>query len=657
MIKIRRPSTPPDPDTAEKLRRGAERISTFLKNEYRQTRFDFSIRFYGKAREALKEIQHGKCAYCESAIGVTSHGQIENFRPRSQFPQLAYEWDNLLICCQICKVNKSNKFPTSEKGETLLIDPSHDEPSESIFFDNKGFAIPKDIKGEVTIRTIALNRPDLVAGRKDAIRKYRASASAYPADEVVYAGAIRSVYGPKRNRVPWDREVLTERAVVRPIRARAVEKTPDERQEFSYISSVRITNFRALAKIQMDIPFLEGVPGWQVLLGENSAGKSTVLKAIAIALMGKDFLPVISAYQSGILRRSKAGPRVTESRNGSITITFVNGKDTTLKFSRSGLRFEKGGKGMDGCIRGYGSMRLLPESNDSSEEMPQHGVTNLFQPRQSLINTETLLTELYSKDREKFEKFATHIRFLLGLKHPIDVIDGKLSIPVAGIPTSISELSDGYQAMVALAADLMNRFKDFRSMETEPGILLLDELGTHLHPRWRLEFVERLRSTFTGLQVFATTHEPLCLRGLKKGEICLLQRDQEGNVEFINDDSLPDIEAMRVDQILTSPIFGLHSTIDPKIEARFIRYYELLAKHNLTAEEEDQCRRLANDLKPQRHLAYTRRDQLMYHVIDKFLAEEALASRGRQQKLKDSTIQKLRNIWNDSGVPGTQGAL
>ena len=647
MIKIHRPRFCPDPKTAELLERGRSEMARFLKEGVRQSRFDFSPKFFGEVRGILRDIQHNKCAYCESAIGITSRGDIETFQPKSMFPILAYDWDNLLVACSICNANKGNKFPVDDKGAALLVNPAFEEPSESIDFDESGMAIPVNVRGEVTIQTLALNRPDLIRARITAVRSYLPAKGVPPDDSEPYAGAIRAAL----RRLRGEKNTGAKRKGTGSFRSKATGVTASTKSEFSYIKSIHIRNFRAIKELKFEFPDIEEGRGWQVLLGENAAGKSTVLKAVALALMGTNHLATVNDYQKGILRRYREGGTIREASSGFVALEFFNGETTILKIRKSGLKFESGGGGRGGTVRGYGSMRLLPEAeDDSNAKADTADVGNLFHPRRTLVNAEKLMTRFFLHDRNRFEEFARQIKHLLRLSEPVDVVDGELLVPINGTPVRIAELSDGYQAMIALIVDLMNGIPDSKAMEFAPGILLLDELGTHLHPRWRLEFVKRLRETFRGLQVISTTHEPLCLCGLKKGEVGLLKRDADGEVEFLSGDGLPNIEGMRVDQILTSTAFGLHSTIDPDIEKDFVLYYELLAKHDLSEKERQDMSDFATKLKPHRHLAYTRRDQMMYDVIDKFLAEDA--KQPRKQKLREKTMHKLREIWDEVGVPG-----
>ena len=67
-------------------------------------------------------------------------------------------------------------------------------------------------------------------------------------------------------------------------------------------------------------------------------------------------------------------------------------------------------------------------------------------------------------------------------------------------------------------------------MEQKPAILLIDEIENHLHPTWQRRVIPALLEHFPGLQIFATTHSPFVVAGLKAGQVHLLKRDDEGRV-------------------------------------------------------------------------------------------------------------------------------
>ena len=87
--------------------------------------------------DALLQMQHAKCCYCEIYIADSGAGkQVEHFRPQSLYEDLRYAWDNLLLACAECNHAKLDQFPESESKEPLLLDPSDPsiDPEDHIAF-------------------------------------------------------------------------------------------------------------------------------------------------------------------------------------------------------------------------------------------------------------------------------------------------------------------------------------------------------------------------------------------------------------------------------------------------------------------------------------------------------------------------------------------
>ena len=63
-----------------------------------------------------------------------------------------------------------------------------------------------------------------------------------------------------------------------------------------------------------------------------------------------------------------------------------------------------------------------------------------------------------------------------------------------------------------------------------PAVLLIDEIENHLHPTWQRRVIPALLEHFPRLQIFATTHSPFVIAGLKAGQVHLLNRDANGVV-------------------------------------------------------------------------------------------------------------------------------
>lgn len=73
------------------------------------------------SKPQLRTESDGKCAYCEGKASHVAHGDVEHFRPKSEYWWLAYCYDNFLYSCQICnQTHKGSKFP---RTGTRLLEP------------------------------------------------------------------------------------------------------------------------------------------------------------------------------------------------------------------------------------------------------------------------------------------------------------------------------------------------------------------------------------------------------------------------------------------------------------------------------------------------------------------------------------------------------
>jgi predicted ATP-binding protein involved in virulence len=174
---------------------------------------------------------------------------------------------------------------------------------------------------------------------------------------------------------------------------------------------------------------------------------------------------------------------------------------------------------------------------------------------------------------------------------------GKIEVEALGTRLRLYDLSDGFQSIMALCSDIMiamsERWGDMREAE---GIVLLDEIEVHLHPRWKIEIVERLRRVFPRVAFVVTTHDPLCLKGLHDGEITLLERTDEDHI--VAQQGLPSVNHLRADQILTSPLFGLSTTRGTLARDSQQRYVELLSRPIRTEAEEREFEQLRATMSP-----------------------------------------------------------
>lgn len=124
-------------------------------------------------KKALIDASYGKCMYCESYVLSVSFGEVEHIKPKSIFPNLEFDWNNLGFVCQRCNNSKNNKY----NEETQHINP-YDENPEDFLFVSGTFILHKNTRGEKTVNDISLNREGLLEKRLEAINRLEKSLKA-----------------------------------------------------------------------------------------------------------------------------------------------------------------------------------------------------------------------------------------------------------------------------------------------------------------------------------------------------------------------------------------------------------------------------------------------------------------------------------------------
>ncbi|WP_310628702.1 AAA family ATPase [Limnohabitans sp.] len=106
----------------------------------------------------------------------------------------------------------------------------------------------------------------------------------------------------------------------------------------------------------------------------------------------------------------------------------------------------------------------------------------------------------------------------------------RMTVNKGGDEFNVLQLSDGERNMLALVGDMARRLSVLNPSLINPndgaGIVLVDEIDLHLHPRWQREVVNKLEATFPNCQFIITTHSPQVIGELRPESVMLL-RDGE----------------------------------------------------------------------------------------------------------------------------------
>lgn len=407
-----------------------------------------------------------------------------------------------------------------------------------------------------------------------------------------------------------------------------------------FITRIEIHNFRIIEDLVLDFPPMgEEEKSWLVLLGENGVGKSSVLKALALALMDEDQYSVQGFKAEKILR--------VGSQSGYVKVYLTDYSEPfEVRFDKRGFRKANKNK-LQSYLFGYGGTRLPPQSDH--KPAPTNGVSrteNLFDPFLPLIDAKSWLLSLKWKP---FGYSSLALKDLL-VREAEDKLfrrNGLVKLRLADFGASISleELSDGYQSIVALIADILNvMLRTWPTADKSQGIVLIDEIDVHLHPRWKIEIVNRLRRVFPRVQFVVTTHDPLCLLGTRPGEVHVLHRDAASERVVATQFDVP--PGTTADKILTGFWFGLPSTLDRGTLKLLEDYYELMRARQ-TAATRRRLRDLETELRVRLgNFTDTSVDRMAQSVAAEILQEGYLTwdpqTRGRKrEEIKDRVAKKI----------------
>jgi len=161
------------------------------------------------------------------------------------------------------------------------------------------------------------------------------------------------------------------------------------------------------------------------------------------------------------------------------------------------------------------------------------------------------------------------------------------------IPIYLGHLSSGTEGTLLwirwLALKMVYHYKFELGWHEKPAILLIDEIENHLHPTWQRRVIPALLEHFPGLQIFATTHSPFVVAGLKTGQVHVLKRDGNGVVSARTEPR--DIVGWTMDEILRG-MMGVDEPTDQLTVGRARRLRELREKESLNEKEEEELNQL-----------------------------------------------------------------
>lgn len=402
-----------------------------------------------------------------------------------------------------------------------------------------------------------------------------------------------------------------------------------------HIQKLQIENLRSFknTEIEFNLPDTKGVqfPNVNVLLGDNGLGKTSVLRAVALAVLGPLLSGSSGFVPEGLVRKErpfkpgklslkklqtlakaelistpeeKASKKSAQSMPDRFTMSTeirLLSSVEQLKWSMEpqdavsiaeDMQFDEQSPAF--FIVGYGATRRVEASSrvDESARIKSRlqryqRVAGLFEDHLTLMPLSYWLPAFADENKGRYTQVIHLINDLL--PECCRIQETASSTPrgrehlfeMNGIVLPFSALSDGFKAYIGWIGDMLFHIcqgvsSGLKLRETR-GIVMVDEIDLHLHPEWQRTVVPVLAAALPHIQFIFTTHSPLVVGSLTSQNLFVLALEEDATVIK----RLPEkVQGKSAEQILLSPYFGLESTRAAPAAAQLNE----LARHAITGD-------------------------------------------------------------------------
>ena len=350
------------------------------------------------------------------------------------------------------------------------------------------------------------------------------------------------------------------------------------------IKNIHLVNYRGMEDVTVDFE-----PGVNLIIGNNGAGKSSLLNGLAVTLAHL----LIDIGRGGAKSIVEQDIRVVSHRVGDITESMEQFLPVTVgctldfcntKYIYNQIR-EINGSFVDNFSAANKMKELVNDKNSSLPLLIYQSARRGFfdMTRETTLpkgkierqqgykdclkdqsNFETIQDWCANMDyaEYKFKHEVTEYRlFKMIVSQFIKELEESDAAPQVDYSPTLSRLvysegkdghlihnlSAGYQSVLCLIMELAYRtallnpnLNDLKSLE---GVVLIDEIDIHLHPRWQWKIIGALRTTFPNVQFIIATHSPIVISSANDAKLILMESPNK--IKY-----LPDAYGYNIDDVL-----------------------------------------------------------------------------------------------------------
>lgn len=386
-----------------------------------------------------------------------------------------------------------------------------------------------------------------------------------------------------------------------------------------FLKSIRLNNVKCFSDIALSFENENGdIRKRTLLLAENGMGKSTLLKAIALITGGRDAINDLLQEPSDWIRYKAQDCEISailvtkekEERKISLRIEPNDTRADVIVKNRQNLAWldeALNQKKEDYFVLGFGASRHLNtvdsrRTNTSTfTNKRAQSVATLFDPYATTTPLNSWAMDLdYLENRTGLETVQKVLSDLLPeIKfYRIDKQNGHLLFKTPDGIVPLHCLSDGYLAMAAWMGDLLFRvLENFDDLKEQPlaakGLLLIDEVDLHLHPKLQRGLFAFLDKWLPNFQFVVTTHSPMAAQQAGEGELHCLTRERR-KIYLYPFSGAPN--TLLLHQLVMSPAFGLNTDESKEVEDMKSRYRALRDKADRSPQEDIELDKLKASL-------------------------------------------------------------